>query len=88
MITDTKYYLGVQIGDKLQWDRHIEQVKAKALQALGLIKHAKKFLPSGDLRKMYRDIVEPHFSYCCSVWGCSKTEHNFLQKIQNNYKNN
>ena len=48
MITDTKY-LGVQIDDKLQWDRHIEQVKAKALRALGLIKHAKKFLPSGVL---------------------------------------
>ena len=30
MITDTKY-LGVQIDNKLQWDRHIEQVKAKAL---------------------------------------------------------
>ena len=36
MTTDTKY-LGVQIDDKLQWDRHIEQVKAKAPQALGLI---------------------------------------------------
>ena len=32
MITDTKY-LGVQIDDKLQWDRHIEHVKAKALRA-------------------------------------------------------
>ena len=83
MIIDTKY-LGVQIDDKLQWDRHIEHVKAKALRALGLIKHAKKFLPSGDLQKMYRGIVEPHFSYCCSVWGCcSETKPNFLQKIQN-----
>ena len=26
MITDTKY-LGVQIDDKIQWDRHIEHVK-------------------------------------------------------------
>ena len=83
MITDTKY-LGVQIDDKLQWDRHIEQVKAKALQALGLIKHAKKFLPSGVLQKMYRGIFEPHFSYCCSVWDCcSETKLNSLQKIQN-----
>ena len=83
MITDTKY-LGVQIDDKLQWDRHIEHAKAKALQALGLVKHAKKFLPSGDLQKIYRGIVEPHFSYCCSVWGyCSETKINSLQKIQN-----
>ena len=46
MTTNTKY-LGVQIYDKLQWDPHIEQVKTKALQALRLIKHAKKFLPIG-----------------------------------------
>ena len=62
----------------------IEQVKTKALRALSLIKHAMKFLPSGDLQKMYRGIVEPHFSYCCSVWGCcSETKLNSLQKIQN-----
>ena len=81
VITDTKY-LGVQIDDKLQWDRHIK--KAKALRALGLIKHAKKFLPSGVLQKIYRGIVEPHFSYCCSVWGCcNETNLDSLQKIQN-----
>ena len=80
MITDTKY-LGVQIDDKLQWDRHIEQVKAKALRTIGLIKHAKKFFPIGELQKMYRGIVEPHFSYCCSVWGCcTKTKLNSLKK--------
>ena len=83
MITDTKY-LGVQIDDKFQWDRHIEQVKAKALRALSFTKHAKKFLPLGDLQKMYRGIVEPHFSYCCSVWSCcSENKLNSLQKIQN-----
>ena len=28
--------------------------------------------------------VEPHFSYCCSVWGCcGVTEINQLQKLQN-----
>ncbi len=46
-ITDTKY-LEVIIDDKLQWDFHIEHVKAKPLQALGLIKHAMKFLLSVD----------------------------------------
>ena len=48
MLTATKY-LGVQLDDKLQWDRNIEHVTAKALRALGLIKHTKKFLLSGDL---------------------------------------
>ena len=39
-----------------------EQVKARALQALGLMKHAKKFLPLRDFQKMYREIFEPNFS--------------------------
>ena len=83
MITE---YLGVQIDDKLQWDRHIEKVKAKALRDLGsgLLKHSKKFLPIVELQEIYRGIVEPHFGYCCSVWGCcSDTKLNALQKIQN-----
>ena len=33
---------------------------------------------------MYTGIVEPHFRYCCSVWGCcGATEINQLQKLQN-----
>ena len=33
---------------------------------------------------MYRGIVEPQLSYCCSVWGCcSNSKINVLQKIQN-----
>ena len=44
--------LGVKIDDKLQWIYQVEQVKAKALQVLGPIKHAKKFLPLSGLQKM------------------------------------
>ena len=33
---------------------------------------------------MYTGIVEPHFRYCCSVWGCcGLTEINRLLKLQN-----
>ena len=33
---------------------------------------------------MYLSIVEPHLSYCCSVWeSCSNTKMNTLQKLQN-----
>ena len=36
------------------------------------------------LAKMYRGLVEPHFSYCCSVWGnCSKPKIDSLQRVQN-----
>ena len=34
------------------------------------LKHPRKFLLISDLRKMYRGINEPYFSYCCLIWGC------------------
>ena len=56
----------------------------KANRALGLIKYSKEYLPSDILNKMYRGIVEPHLSYCCSVWGCcNESKLDVLQKIQN-----
>ena len=82
MITSTRY-LGIQIDSKLNWDKHIDTIKTKANRALGLIKYSKKYLPSDVLNKMYRGIVEPHLSYCCSVWGCSsESKIDVLQKIQ------
>ena len=83
MIANAKY-LGVQVDSKLNWDKHVDTIKTKANRALGLIKYSKKYLPSDALNKMYRGIVEPQLSYCCSVWGCcSNSKINVLQKIQN-----
>ena len=37
-----------------------------------------------SLKDIYRSIVEPHLSYCCSVWGSSSiTRIESLQKLQN-----
>ena len=83
MITNTRYF-GVQIDSNLNWDKHIDTIKTKANRALGLIKYSKKYLSSDVLNKMYRRIVEPHLSYCCSVWGCcSESKIDVLQNIQN-----
>ena len=39
---------------------------------------------SASERKHYLSIVQPHFSYCCSVWGCcGATKLKTLQKLQN-----
>ena len=53
-------------------------------RGLGILKHAKNFLPFSALTSLYTSIVEPHFRYCCSVWGrADTTEINRLQKLQN-----
>ena len=46
-------YLGVQVGNQLKWDDHIDKAKKKALRALGMVKYSKKYLSSEVLAKMY-----------------------------------
>ena len=80
MVGNVKY-LGVQIDRHLSWDEHIH---IQVSRAIGFLKYAKKLLPQDTLCKMYRDIVEPHLRYCCSVWGaCGGTRLQVLQKLQN-----
>ena len=60
-VRDIKY-LGVQIDNRLNWDKHIQKTSSKASQALGLIKYSKRFLKPAIRNDMYRGIVEPHLS--------------------------
>ena len=77
-------YLGVQVDNSLDWKSQVQAVSLKVSRGLGLLKHAKKFLPFSALTNLYTSIIEPHFRYCCSVWGCAgKTQINRLQKLQN-----
>ena len=56
---------------------------SKVSHAIGFLKYAKKFVLKETLIQMSRGIVEPHFCYCCSVWGsCDKTRSRALQKLQ------
>ena len=54
------------------------------MEAIGFLKHAKKFLPRVTLENLYIGIVKPHFRYCCSIWGCCGSRQiNQPQKLQN-----
>ena len=76
-------YLGVVIDNSLNRKEHIKSVSAKVSKAVGFLRHAKAFLPQEPLKTLYTSIVQPHFRYCCSVWGCAgSTETNQLQKLQ------
>ena len=80
---DQTKYLGVIIDKNLNWAEHIKSVRTKVSRGIGFLKYSRKFLPRNTLSKMYRGIVEPHFRYCCSVWGnCGVTRLQTLQKLQ------
>ena len=54
-------YLGVQLDNNLDWKVQVQAVSSKVSRGLGLLKHAKNFLPFSALTSLYTSIVEPHF---------------------------
>ena len=68
-IVEKTKYLGIQLDQQLVWDEHTKFLRAKVSRAIGFLKYAKKILPQETLSQIYSGIVEPHFRYCCSVWG-------------------
>jgi len=61
-------HLGIQVDRNLDWKGHIKALSSKISRAIGLLKHAKRFLPQDTLKTLYTGIVEPHFRFCYSVW--------------------
>ena len=83
IITSTKY-LGVQVDQFLNWDEHLVTITKKVSRGLGMLRYAKRYLPLVIVQAMYKSLVEPHFRYCCPVWGAAGiTVLQKLQKLQN-----
>ena len=80
----TTSHLCLQIDQSLDWKEQIKAVSTKVSRAVGFPKHAKSFLSKEILQTLYTGIVEPHFRYCCSSWGCAGLiDIKQLQKLQN-----
>ena len=76
--------LGVQIDEKLTWNKHVEDVAKKSTSGVGAIRRIRDFVDRETLISIYNALVRPHFEYCSEVWdtlgiGLSTR----LQKLQN-----
>ena len=77
-------HLEVQVDNSLDRKEQIKVISSNVSKVLGLLQHAKNFLPESSLRSLYFSIVEPHFRSCCSVWGFNGSNTLLeLQKLQN-----
>ena len=82
-VTFTKS-LGVHIDQTLSWNVHVENLCKKIASGIGALKRVRSFVPHETLRSIFMSLVQPHFDYCNSVWGCcGKTQASKLQKLQN-----
>ena len=79
-VTSTKS-LGVHIDQTLSWNVHVENLCKKIASGIGALKRVRSFVPHETLRSIFMSLVQPHFDYCNSVWGCcGKT---LASKLQN-----
>ena len=67
-MTDARF-LGVWVDEGLRWTVHIDRVRSKVGQLLGVLGRASTVLGPGALLSLYNGLVLPHLQYCLMVWG-------------------
>lgn len=80
-------YLGVILDTKLNWTKHVMNVRVKGAKALGslgpIMNRASKLSPNTKLL-VYTALVRPILTYACPVWSSTcLTNYDILQVIQN-----
>jgi hypothetical protein len=71
-------YLGVALDRRLTWSSHIDQVRRKASQRLGVLsallnKHSGLSIRNGLM--LYRQLIPPMMDNACPVWGHAADSH-------------
>ena len=66
---DGARFLGIWVDHELKWTEHINKVKNKVGQLLGVIGRVSSILDQKSLQTLYNGIVLPHLQYCLIVWG-------------------
>ena len=66
-VVKTTKYLGVQTDCSMDWKEQIKAVSSKVSRAVGVLKHAKSFLPKETLQTLCKGIVEPHPTFDIAV---------------------
>jgi hypothetical protein len=80
---DTARYLGVTLDRRLTWSKHIDQVKKKAAQRLGILgpllnRRSNLSIRNGVL--LYKQLIRPMMDYACPVWRSAARSH--IKKLQ------
>jgi len=74
-------YLGVQIDDKLNWNYHINLVKQKVSQGIGILKKVKFLIPPNFMSNIYSSFIQSHLYYANLAWASPNTSTNSLDKL-------
>ena len=75
-------YLGVIINENLTWTDHIENLRSKVLQRLGLLRRIKFFLPRDIRELLVKSTIIPLLDYADVTWGDKANLTRLMKKVQ------
>ena len=82
-VVDSSKYLGVTISNNLKWDRHIDNITAKANRTLGFLKQNLRGCRTSARARAYEAIVRPTLEYAASIWDPHTTRQvTQIEKVQ------
>ena len=67
-VKSTKY-VGLTITSDLNWNKHINNITARANQSLGFVKSNVTTRSRNIKAKVYKALVRPRLEYCSTVWN-------------------
>jgi len=80
--------LGVTIDKRLTWSPHIDQVRKKTAQRMGMLGHLLNGKSDHSVRKgvlLYKQLIRPMMDYACpACWSSARTHVRGLQLLQSN----
>jgi hypothetical protein len=80
---DTARYVGVTLDKRLTWSSHIDQVRKKASQRLGVLGPLLNRSSSLSIRNgvlLFRQLIRPMMDYACPIWRSTARCH--IRKLQ------
>jgi len=82
---ETTRYLGVTLDKRLTWSPHIDQVRKKTAQRMGMLSpilNRKSDLSVRNGELLYKQLIRPMMDYACPAWSAARTHVRRLQVLQ------
>ena len=64
-------FLGVIVDEKLKWTKHIQAVKTKMSEYIGIMYKIKHSIPLNVHLLIYHSFIQSHLNFCSLIWGFS-----------------
>jgi len=71
------------VDDHLKFDIHVNELVKRISAKLSWLCRLRRTVPKSVLILTYKSYIQPIFDYACTVWGCSNTNINVIQRLQN-----